>query len=132
MTFEEEFKTLLGSRTQVENLINTMISKYESDKIGFFKVESVGFDEETEEEIPGFQLFLLGKNCKVDNYKYYVLDISLPVGGNEFPVEVTFNTMSSKKNTYVSDINGLASYLDGVFTSSEYKTITNKLETVLF
>ncbi len=131
MTFEEDFKKLLGNRTQVDNLIDSMIAKYESDKIGFFKVEYTGFDEETEEEMPGYQIFLLGKNSKVPDYKYYVLDVCLPIEG-EFPLEITFNTMSSKKNTYVIDINGLESYLDGVFNSSEYKKITSKLEAVLF
>lgn len=131
MTFEEEFKKLLGDRTNVDKLLKLMIAKYESDKIGFFKVEYTGFDEKLEKEIPGYQLFILGKKCKIPDYKYYILDICLPIEG-EFPLEITFNTMSSKKNTYISDIDSLESYLDMVFNSSEYRKIIKKLEEVLF
>ena len=65
MKYEEGFKQVLGNRTNIESTIKNTISKYETDKIGFFVVEYLGYDEETEEEIPGYQIFLMGKTAKL-------------------------------------------------------------------
>ena len=61
-----------------------------------------------------------------------MLDICLPVDPLEFPVKVEFYSTNSKKYMYVSNIDGLVSYLDSIFLSRPYTNIIKRLEQTLF
>lgn len=141
-TFRQEFDKVLGDRTQPEQTILEIISKYKSDNFNFELSPFIDYDMsgETEEnwetytakEFPGYQLMIIeNKEPKKEAYSRQLIKLIFPKDDRTFPINLELATLNKNKKDSVASIEDLERCIEAYFNSSDYLKLIQRIEQAL-